>query len=249
MLLTVNLGNSCVTFAIFDNGEIIRHGRLPLADIQLLTSSIGDDPILEIALASVVPSRTELAIALLSSAYCKPVLLAGRDRAFAMDIQCDDPEPVGVDRLLNALGAYARIESEVIVVDVGTAVTVDLISARGSFCGGAIAPGPGAMLRALSESAELLPDVALEEPASSVGHNTIEAMRSGAWYGAIGLVRELAAVHAAQSTGAPPVLVTGGAGEFVARALNPPAEYLPLLTLEGLAILAGEDLRRGPRLD
>lgn len=238
MLLTVNAGNTTIGFGVFERGELVRHGSVPADDLQTLPDHVGADPVSAIALASVVPSRTDQLVALLAQAYAQPVLIAGRDLRFDLDIQCDDPAAVGVDRLLNAVAAHARVRGAAVIADVGTAVTVDLVSERGSFCGGAISAGPEAILRALAQRTELLPEVSLAPPSSPLGHNTADAMRAGAWYGVVGMVRELVARIAERRAGPPAVLVTGGAGRFVAEALTPPAEYLPCLALEGLAIMA-----------
>jgi len=152
-------------------------------------------------------------------------------------VQCDEPRKVGPDRLLNAVAAYARKRSELVVVDAGTAVTVDLVSRTGAFCGGAILPGPETMLRALHEHAELLPSVPFQEPATALGRNTPDAMRAGAYWGTVGAVGRLAAALAEGRPGRLPILVTGGYGEFLARELGGEVEFVPWLTLEGLALL------------
>ena len=237
MLLTVNIGNSNVGFGIFDGADLVRYGHVPLERLPLLPDEIGDECFTKMALASVAPSRTDQAISLLAMRYGLPVLLAGRDVPFGIDIQCDAPETVGADRLLNAIAAYARTGTATIVADVGSAVTVDLVSQQGSFCGGAIAPGPEMMLRALRNQTERLPECALAKPPSPVGHSTTDAMRSGAYWGVVGLVEHLVSrIRAAQAAHAP-VLVTGGGGEFVAGEMTTEAEYVPTLTLEGLARL------------
>lgn len=241
MLLAVSLGNTNIAFGLFENASLIRQGRVALEDLLSLPDRVGLVPVSQIALASVTPSRAAQAIPLLAQAYKRPVRVAGRELPFEMEIQCDDPSTVGADRLLNAVAAYAYTQCATIVADVGTAVTVDLVSERGTFCGGAIVPGPVMMLRALAEFAEQLPAVSLQEPPSPVGRSTSDAMRSGAWYGAIGLVKELIARIADEQSRVLPVIVTGGAGEFVTAELSPPVEYVPHLTLEGLAILAARN--------
>lgn len=240
MLLTVSIGNTNCAFGLFNRGILDRHGTVANRDLITLPDVIGDAHVSQIALASVAPARTEQAIPLLAGAFRQPVLLAGRDLPLTLDIQYDHPESIGIDRLLNAIAAYARTQAAAIVVDVGTAVTVDLISDRGSFRGGAIAAGPATMLRALAQDAEQLPAVSFNQPPQPLGHTTTNAMRSGAWYGTIGLVRELITRIGAEHSGTLPVLLTGGAGQFVASALTPPAEYFPHLGLEGLALLVSQ---------
>ncbi len=239
MLLTINLGNTNASFALFDGRKRVRSGRVSLRDLHLLPNEIGDALVRRIAMASVAPSREDQIVALLATHYSLPVLLAGRDLPYGIDIQADDPSSVGADRVLNAIAAYARVKSACIVADAGTAVTVDLVSERGSFCGGAIAPGPDMMLQAMHRQTELLPEVSFAPATDPIGHDTASAMRSGAYWGAIGLVERLASeIAAAHGRRNVPLLVTGGRGEFLAKALKRQAEYVPELTHEGMAIIA-----------
>ena len=238
MLLTVSLGNTNVSFGLFEESRLLRHGRAPAADLPLLADRIGQQPIRRIALASVAPALTDQAISLLSGSYQTDVLVAGRDLPYGIEIQCDEPEKVGADRLLNAIAAYARTHTATIVADIGTAITVNAVSARGAFCGGAIAPGPALMLRALHEHTALLPAVAYEKPESPLGRNTVAAMRSGAHWGAVGLVESLVAQMAEELSPRALLILTGGDAESIARDLKMKFELRPALTLEGLAILA-----------
>jgi len=243
MLLAVNLGNTNISFGVFAGASLERHERVPVAQLESLADRIGDVRFNQIALASVTPALTGRVVALLAMRYGAPVLLAGRDLPFGVETQCDDPDAIGADRLLNAVAAYARTGTATIVADVGTAVTVDLVSAHGTFCGGAIAAGPDIMLRALHRYAELLPEVAFERPPSAIGHNTADAMRSGAYWGTVGLVEGLVARIAAEQTGRLPVIITGGNGEHIANEIKVPAEFVPALTLEGLASIVGRNVR------
>jgi len=240
MLLTVSLGNTNVSFGLFEGDRLLRHGRLPAADLPLIADRIGQPPIRRIALASVAPAMTDGAISLLSGSYRADVLVAGRDLPYGIEIQCDEPAQVGADRLLNAIAAHARTRTATLVVDIGTAITVNAVSARGAFCGGAIAPGPALMLRALHEHTGLLPAVAYEKPASVLGRNTIDALRSGAHWGAVALVEALVARMAEELSPRAPVILTGGDAESIAGDLKIKFELRPALTLEGLAILAGK---------
>jgi type III pantothenate kinase len=246
MLLTVSLGNTNVSFGLFEGapstplgaGRLLRQGRLPAAELALLADRIGQQPIRRVALASVAPAMTDQAISLLSGSFQTTVLVAGRDLPYGIEIQCDEPEQVGADRLLNTVAAYARTRKATIVADIGTAITVNAVSARGAFCGGAIAPGPALMLRALHEHTALLPAVAYEKPASVLGRNTVAAMRSGAHWGAVALVESLVARMAEELSPRAPIILTGGDAETIARDLKIKFELRPALTLEGLAILA-----------
>lgn len=181
-------------------------------------------------------------------------LLASADLPLA--VRLPEPDKVGVDRLLDAVAANVLREPghSAVVVDVGTAITVDLVEADGAFCGGAILPGIAMSARALNEFTDLLPqiDVAdLREPPPPVGKSTVEAMRSGLFWYAVGAVRELAArMTAGHGAGAdsawtePTMLITGGAGEAVAKLLGSRACLVPHLTLAGIALAAGQGTAR-----
>jgi type III pantothenate kinase len=239
MLLTVSLGNTNASFGLFEGDRLLRHERLPAADLPLLADRIGQQPIRRIALASVAPAMTDQAISLLAGSYRTVVLVAGRDLPYGIEIQCEEPEKVGADRLLNAIAAYARTRTATIVVDIGSAITVNAVSARGAFCGGAIAPGPVLMLRALHEHTAVLPAVTYERPPSALGRNTVAAMRSGAHWGAVATVESLVARMGEELSPRAAIILTGGDAEPIARDLKIEFELRPALTLEGLAILAG----------
>jgi len=155
------------------------------------------------------------------------------------------PDRVGIDRLLAAVAANrlrAAVEP-VIVVDLGTAITVDLVSAEGAFLGGAILPGIATSARAMHEFTDLLPLVEmwkLGEPPPPLGTATAEAMKAGLYWGAVGGVRELVARLSAGLDSRPRLFLTGGAAPSVARLLADNAEYVPHLTLSGIALAAAQ---------
>jgi type III pantothenate kinase len=153
---------------------------------------------------------------------------------------------VGIDRLLNALAAnrVRRPNHPAIVVDMGTAMTVNLISSEGAFQGGAIAAGPITALAALHTATASLPRLGaevLEQAPPPVGKSTEEAMASGAFWGAVGAVRELLERTAAACEQRPDVFLTGGASHGVApfvRLGDRPARHMPHLVLSGIRIAA-----------
>jgi type III pantothenate kinase len=161
-------------------------------------------------------------------------------------VELPRPDMVGIDRLLAAVGAGALREPSrpAVIVDLGTAVTVDLISADGTFQGGAILPGIAMSARALHEFTDLLPliDMAeLHEAPAEIGKDTVAAMRSGLFWGTIGAARELIARMSGVGSdpspqASPQVFLTGGAAASVAHLLAADAQYVPDLTLGGIAI-------------
>jgi len=170
-------------------------------------------------------------------------LLSANDLPLAVRLPL--PDRVGVDRLLGAVAAnQLRTAGQgAIVVDLGTAITVDLISSSGEFLGGAILPGIGTSARALHEFTDLLPLLKmheLAEPPPALGTNTLEAMRSGLYWGAVGGVKQLIELLSHSIGGTPDIFLTGGAAPAVAGLLSPTARYEPHLTLAGIALAAAQ---------
>jgi type III pantothenate kinase len=168
------------------------------------------------------------------------VLLAAGD--LPLEVRVPRPDMVGVDRLLDALAANRLREPgrPAVVVDVGSAITVDLVSADGAFLGGAIMPGIAMSARAMHEFTDLLPwiDAAeLRKPPAALGTGTEPAMRSGLYWGAVGGVRQL--IEQLAPGEQPQVFLTGGAGPAVARRLGRSGQHVPHLTLAGIALAAG----------
>jgi type III pantothenate kinase len=154
------------------------------------------------------------------------------------------PDKVGIDRLLAAVAANAlRPPADpVIVVDAGTATTVDYVSAEGAFEGGAILPGLELGARALHQYTALLPQIDVQSllihPVAALGRNTHEAIQSGLWFGQIGGIREIVARLTEAASRRPLVLVTGGNGRWLAPALGDDVPHEPDLALRGLAFVA-----------
>jgi type III pantothenate kinase len=168
------------------------------------------------------------------------VLLGATD--LPLEVRVDRPDMVGIDRLLDAVAANRLREPHrpAALVDVGTAITVDWVAAEGMFCGGAILPGIGMSARALHEFTDLLPLVEMSElatPPPALGTATVPAIRSGLFWGAVGAIRELVA-QLAHGLGEPQIFLTGGGSPAVSQLLGPNAQYVPQLTLAGIALSA-----------
>lgn len=169
------------------------------------------------------------------------MLLASPD--LPLRVSLPRPDMVGIDRLLAAVAAnrLRRPGLPAIVVDLGTAITVDLISAEGAFLGGAILPGIGLSARALNEFTDLLPLLemaSLGEPPPALGTSTLEALRSGIYWGAVGGIRQLTELLSQPTGGACQLFLTGGAAPAVASLLSPSAVFEPHLVLAGIALTA-----------
>jgi type III pantothenate kinase len=172
-----------------------------------------------------------------------------------MTIRVEAPERVGVDRLLAALAAdrLRRRDRAAIVVDLGSAMTVDLVSDDGAFEGGAILPGISMSARALAEQTDALPCVGvdrLDRPPDALGKSTVAAIEAGLYWGAVGAIRELITRYSAGRRAVPDVFLTGGASAHVAELLAPNTGdadkqstaggrvcHLPHLVLAGIALV------------
>jgi type III pantothenate kinase len=158
-----------------------------------------------------------------------------------LEVRLDRPDMVGIDRLVDAVAVNRLREPgrPAAIVDVGSAITVDLVSADGAFLGGSILPGLAMSARAMHEFTDLLPliEVAnLHEPPPALGTCTGEAMRSGLFWGAVGAIRTLIEELGRPAGGKPQIFLTGGAGVAVAELLGADARHVPHLTLAGIAL-------------
>ncbi len=198
-----------------------------------------------VLLCSVVPQKAEI------------IRHYFRDHAFhqsgyesRMPLSIDYPHPhqIGADRLANAVGVVACYQAPAIVIDFGTAVTFDVISATPAYCGGVIAPGLGSMNDYLHRKTALLPLIELREPTHAIGKSTEEAMRSGAVLGYRGLVKEILHSLKKEMEGEPLVIATGGDARLIAAGVPEISIVDPQVTLKGLHWLAVNhfsDLGRG----
>ena len=162
---------------------------------------------------------------------------------FPIPINVACPERVGQDRLANAVAARCAkaAECSAIVVDAGSAITVDLVSAEGCFVGGAILAGQQASALALSAGTDLLPVIStyrMDEPPEVVGDNTDSAIRSGIFWGTVGSIREIVSRMQLYVGPANEIFLTGGDMRRLAQYVAPDARYLPHLVLSGIALAA-----------
>lgn len=254
-LVAVDVGNSRVKFGLFDS-LAANADQLPTPSrtLELAPQHDSFDRIVEWLGAERLPLvpwwigsvqrsvASKLIVWLRDRGVDRITLLAASD--LPLTVELPRPDMVGIDRLLAALAAN-RVRPQntpVVVVSLGTAITVNLISATGAFRGGAILPGIGTSARAMHEFTDLLPLIdmhALDEPPPALGSDTISAMTSGLYWGAIGGVRHLIELLAQQETGRPQVVLTGGAAPRVARLIDPQARYERNLVLAGIALVGG----------
>jgi type III pantothenate kinase len=236
--LFIDISNSWTKWSPGTLTRMARPRRHPTGQLNAtwVRCLLRDHPDARWMVSSVVPARSALLRRLVPAHRLH--LLSHRS---PLGIGIDYPRPsrIGADRLANAAAAARLFGGPVVVVDFGTAVTFDIVSARRSYLGGVIAPGLGAMLDYLHERTALLPHIQLAEPRRAIGRSTLEAMRSGAVHGYRGLVRGiLESIRREMGVRRLPVIATGGHATLIARHLPEIGLVDPLLTLKGLQIPA-----------
>lgn len=254
MLLTVDIGNSHTVIGIFANEELVCQWRLQSLRAQTVDElainlhtlfslqGLRLEAIEGLCIASVAPLLTKLwrqwSAAFLPERPA-PLVVAAPVMHSILPIQTDRPEEVGADRLINALAVWLQYRCQAVVVDFGTAITLDCVSASGVFLGGAILPGIAISLEALSTRTAQLPRIDLSNgPPQVIGANTIDAMKSGILhgYGALvdGLSRKMQVEMSAGGNHPGKVIATGGMAGLIAPYCQTIDETDPLLTLKGL---------------
>ncbi len=242
-VLVVDIGNSTMAVATWWKEDIRTPLSVDLRDAEAFGKAF--DAHLETlapskpaaaVIASVVPEATERVRALVSEKLDLNALVVGDAIPLPIDVGVEDAAAIGVDRVCAAAATYERLQSACIVVDFGSAVTVDLVDDEGTLLGGAILPGLKMQLRALHEHAALLPDVALTVPDLPYGRNTSEAMQNGVCRGVAGAVRGLVEDYASSLNRWPQVVATGGDSLLLA----PQCDFLDTivqdLTLRGVGL-------------
>ena len=237
--LLIDNSNTRTKFALGDRAGLATwRGVLATADICAATlHCLLDEVAFEaVVIASVVPVKARVLRDFLEPLAAVHML----DFRSPLGMGIDYPEPaqIGADRLANAVGVLARHGVPAVVIDSGTAVTFDIVSAAPAYCGGVIAPGLGAMTSYLAQHTALLPEIVLQEPTSAIGKSTIHAMQVGAVIGYRGLVREILARIRAELPGTPKIIATGGDAELIAAGI-PEIDAVDVdLTLEGILQVA-----------
>jgi type III pantothenate kinase len=210
------------------------HGMAPSEVSHIIISSVV--PPVEGTLRQVCESYFHL-----QPLFVEPGIKSG------MPILMDNPSELGADRLVNAVAAFERYGGPCVVVDFGTATTFDVISAKGEYLGGSIAPGLGLSAEALFTRAARLSRIDIKRPAKVVGANTVACLQSGLYYGYIGLVDGLLERIAAELGAQPRVIATGGLAQLIAEDSRYIAEIDDMLTLDGLLILFERNRAAKPR--
>jgi type III pantothenate kinase len=253
MLLAIDVGNTNIVLGVFDGASLVQSWRLQtlrertsdelglVVDGLFAHSRIERARIRGVILGSVVPPLTGTMRAMAQRYFGVTALNVEPGVNTGMPILYENPSEVGADRIANAVAAYDRFgrgaRSPLIVVDFGTATTLDAITAKGEYLGGAICPGVQISADALFQRAARLPRIDVRKPAHIVGRTTVGAMESGLFYGYVGMVEGLMRRMSAELDGDAETIATGGLAEVIAPEI-PLIQHLdPDLTLHGLRLV------------
>jgi len=238
--LLIDVSNTYAKFAFASKKKVSAPATIATSKLTsaVVSGFLRQRNVRRVIVSSVVPPKNSA----ISTAAKERSKLLWLNWKLKLGIGIDYPKPqsIGADRLANAVAVAELYGCPAVVVDFGTAVSFDVVSERGTYVGGVIAPGLESMTNFLYERTALLPRLSLKDPPRAVGKSTIEAMLAGAVFGYRGLVREIVARIKAEQFPRNKVCVvaTGGYARLIAAALPEIGVVRPHLTLEGLRIVA-----------
>jgi len=254
MLLVIDVGNTNTVIGVYDGDTLkydwrIRTIRDTTADeFNVLANALFADKgilrstIRKTVISSVVPSSVSIL-----NAFCEkylglsPLWINPASVKKLMPILYHNPNEVGADRIVNAVAAYRKYKTSLIVIDFGTATTFDVISEKGEYIGGAIVPGVMISAEALFQRASRLPRVEIfKAPDTVIGRDTIDSIKSGIIYGNAAMVDGMVERMAGEMNSKPRILATGGIATLISGLSKTIEKVEPFLTLDGLRIISNE---------
>jgi type III pantothenate kinase len=256
MLLAIDVGNTNIVLGVFDGATLVHSWRLQtlrertsdelglLVDGLFAHSRIERVQIRGVILGSVVPPLTGTIRQMVGRYFGVKTFVIEPDLNTGMPILYKNPAEVGADRIVNAVAAYEKFGGPahgparpMIVVDFGTATTLDAVSAKGEYLGGAICPGVQISADALFQRAARLPRIDVRKPPTVIGQTTVGAMESGLFYGYVGMVEGLVRRMDEELGGNAICVATGGLADVIAPETSLIHHVDPDLTLDGLRIV------------
>lgn len=249
-IIAIDIGNTNITIGLFLDGEeqfiksFAGEAGEELADC--LKSSWEKIPLAKtsnegkhngvIVISSVKSAWTELVTEMIKDNLGERVYIIGRDIPLPMSLWVDEPDKVGTDRVVAAAAAYAVVEDAVVVADLGTAVTIDLVDQNGIFLGGVICPGFEISAKALNENTAQLPYIEVTRPESPYGKNTTEAINCGLYYSIIGALEEVIRRYAEKVGRWPQTIITGSGAKLIKDDCQFIDNYVPNLVVKGIVL-------------
>jgi type III pantothenate kinase len=247
MLLTIDVGNTNTVLGLFKGEHLHKSWRIKTdarntadeLDVTVRAILEGQPEVSGVSLCSTVPAvLREMRIMLEQTFAHVPHVIVEPGVRTGVPVLTDNPKEVGSDRIVNTLAAFAQFGGPCIVVDFGTSTNLDVVSGKGEFLGGALAPGVEISIDALAQRAAQLRKVELTRPRAAIGKNTVEALQSGALYGFAGQVDGLVTRITAELGGTvSAVVATGGLASLIVPESATITHHEPNLTLNGLRLL------------
>lgn len=239
MIVAIDVGNTSTEFALIDAGRIrstlrVATRELDKEEVTQIQKRLPGKNVEAVIVTSVVPGRNDDLMRWSADAWRSPARLVGKDLAPPIRNCYKNPKQVGMDRLMNAVAVHETYGADTIVLDFGTAITFDVVSAKGEYLGGVIAPGIEISLQALFERTALLPKAKLTKPKAVIGRDTEESIRSGCSYGIGGLCDRIVDEINRSMKRKFRVVATGGYARYMAQYCKSIETIEPDLVLKGI---------------
>jgi type III pantothenate kinase len=261
MLLAVDVGNTQTHLGVFDKDELIHEWRaatdarrtsdehaLMFGQFLSLAGLSFSSQVTGVGICSVVPRSTQQLREMTETYFGFPAVVVEPGVKTGLAILTDNPREVGADRIANAVAAHQMYGAQhVVVVDLGTAITVDAVSAKGEYLGGAIAPGLDIAAGALFEATAKITRVELVAPSNTIGKSTVTAVQSGLIFGTAELIDGLVERVIDELGGDARVVGTGGLAPVVLEHSRTIEKVEPVLTLLGLKLIFERNVLERPR--
>lgn len=256
MLLTVDVGNTNITFGCFEKEQLVCTFRMMTKQAKtsdeygialrefLKLNNIEVDGVEGVIVASVVPAVMHALVGGIERYIKKNPLIVGPGLKTGIKIVTENPKEIGPDRIVDAVAAFEKYGGPVLVLDFGTATTYDLLNEKGEFVAGITAPGIRISAKALWEDTAKLPEVEIKKPVSILAQNTVTSMQAGLVYGQIGQTEYIVSKVIKESGYKNVrVIATGGLGRLISDETECIEKYDRNLTLDGLRLIYEKNTR------
>jgi type III pantothenate kinase len=249
-IIAVDIGNTNINIGLFLEGKEEFVESIPGGSRAKLTNCLKSAwqkiPIIEsskehkrngvIVVSSVKPAWTKVIREIAEVHLDEEIHIIGKDIPLPMQLWVDEPDKIGTDRVVSAAAAYEVTEDVVIVADLGTAVTIDLVDQNGIFLGGVICPGFEISAKALRDYTAQLPNIKVTKPKAPYGKNTVDAINCGLYYSILGALQEIIRRYAEEFGKWPQTVITGSGAKVIAGDCEFIDNYVPNLVVKGIVL-------------